>query len=306
MSTWISLTGKVVVVTGAGRGLGRAYARALAERGAQVVVNDLGTDLRGTGSDPGPAAEIVAEILAAGGSAVADGNDIATPSGARAVIERARAEFGRVDVLVNNAGVHLDRPFTATTVDQFESLWRVHVAGSIHMTQAVWPLMVEQGGGRVVMTESAAGLFGVPGQSAYSAAKGAVHGLMRALAGEGAAHGIVVNSIAPGGYSRMVEAGVEDASMREQMQMTMPPELVAPVIVWMASDLCVESGQVFSAWGGRVSRVVLGGGEGLLDRQITPESVAAGRDAIMAADRIHEPAHAFDEVAHWAPKLFGG
>jgi NAD(P)-dependent dehydrogenase (short-subunit alcohol dehydrogenase family) len=304
MTERISLTGKVAVVTGAGRGLGRAHALSLAARGALVVVNDLGTDMSGAGRDIGPARQVVDEIVAAGGTAIADDSDVSTPAGARALARCAIDAFGRVDVLVNNAGIHLDRPFAETSYEDFERLWRVNVGGHVNATHAVWGTMAGQGCGRIVVTESAAGLFGLPGQTAYAATKGAVHGLMRSLALEGAAHGILVNSIAPGAYTRMVEHGVPDEALRTHMQAAMPPELTSPVVAWLASDACTCTGEVFSVWGGRVARIAIGGNLGYVDRELEVERIAANADAVTGPGAEYEPLHAFDEVQHWAAEVF--
>ncbi|HEY1968076.1 MAG TPA: SDR family NAD(P)-dependent oxidoreductase [Pseudonocardia sp.] len=304
MTDQISLDGRIAIVTGAGRGLGRAHALLLAERGAAVLVNDLGTDLDGTSDDDTPAREVVEEIHTRGGRAAADRSDVSTPDGARAMIERALEEFGRVDILVNNAGVHLDRPFPSTSFADFERLWRVNVGGHINTTHAVWPLMVERGYGRIVCTESAAGMYGLPGQTAYAATKGAVHGLMRSLALEGAPRGVLVNAIAPGAYTRMMEAGVPDPAMREQMRATMPAELVSPVVAWLASERCTSAGEVFTVWGGRVARVALGAHLGHVNPALTPEDLVEHADAVNAPGLSHEPLHAFDEVQHWSAAVF--
>jgi NAD(P)-dependent dehydrogenase (short-subunit alcohol dehydrogenase family) len=302
MSASITLRGRVAVVTGAGRGIGRAHAEAVAARGAAVVVNDLGTDTAGHGTDSTLAEEVAEGIRAAGGTAVADGNDIASREGAHKVVEKARSEFGRVDIVVNNAGVVADHDFTDLTLDVLEHFWRVHLGGHFNVTQAAWPIMVEQGHGRVIMTESGAGLFGMARQAAYCSAKGAVHGLMRSLAQEGVPHGILVNSLAPGAFTRMAEDAADPAHL-EHMKAVMPASLVAPVIVWLSSDECAANGQVISTWGGRVARIAIGGGQGLLDRDLKPERIVECLADINSTDNFFEPTHAFDELAHWLPKL---
>jgi NAD(P)-dependent dehydrogenase (short-subunit alcohol dehydrogenase family) len=304
MTERVSLAGRVAIVTGAGRGLGRAHALLLAERGAAVLVNDLGTAADGSGTDEGPAAQVAEEIAVRGGTAAADAHDVSTPDGARAMLERTLAEFGRVHILVNNAGIHLDRPFPDTSYGDFERLWKVNVGGHVNATHAVWPHLTGQGYGRIVMTESAAGLYGLPGQSAYAATKGAVHGLMRSLALEGAPHGVLVNAIAPGAYTRMMEAGVADPAMREQMRVTMPPDLTSPVVAWLASDACACAGETFSAWGGRVARVSLGGNLGYVNRDLAPEHLVANAETVNSRGAAYEPANAFDEVLHWSADVF--
>jgi NAD(P)-dependent dehydrogenase (short-subunit alcohol dehydrogenase family) len=304
MTGQISLDGRVAIVTGAGRGLGRTHALLLADRGAAVLVNDLGTDPDGAGDDAGPAQEVVEQIRARGGTAIANHSDVSTPDGARKLAERALGEYGRIDILVNNAGVHLDQPFPDTSFADFERLFRVNVGGHVNATHAVWPAMLEHGYGRIVCTESAAGLYGLPGQTAYAATKGALHGLMRCLALEGAPHGILVNSIAPGAYTRMMEAGVPDPGMREQMRVTMPAELTSPVVAWLASDACTCAGETISAWGGRVARVAIGGNLGYVDRDLLPEHLTTHAATIAAPGAAHEPANAFDEVLHWSAEVF--
>jgi len=191
-----SFAGRVAVVTGAGRGIGRAYAHLLGARGAQVVVNDLGGSMAGDGVDTGPAAAVVDEITAAGGTAAADTNDVSTVAGGAALIEGAVERFGRVDALVNNAGIIRWAGMPEADADNLERHLAVHVGGSFHTTRAAWLHMVERGYGRIVMTTSA-GVFGLPNNLGYAAAKGAVIGLTRSLAVAGARHGIGVNAIAP-------------------------------------------------------------------------------------------------------------
>ncbi len=191
--------GRVAVVTGAGRGIGRAYARLLAARGAGVVVNDLGSSMAGDGADEQPAARVVAEIVDAGGEAIADGSDVSTVAGAEALIGAAVERFGRIDVLINNAGIMRWAGMPEVDEDNLARHLAVHVGGSFNTTRAAWPHMVDQGYGRIVMTTSA-GLFGLPNNTSYATAKGAVIGLTRSLKIAGAKHGIKVNLIAPGGH----------------------------------------------------------------------------------------------------------
>src|SRR5438046_2527093 len=186
--------GRVAIVTGAGRGIGRAHALLLAERGASVVVNDLGGSMAGEGTDAGPSSTVVAEIVATGGVAVADTNDVATVFGADALVEAAVARFGRIDILINNAGIMRWAAFPEADADDLARHLAVHVGGSFNTTRAAWPRMVEQGYGRVVMTSSS-GMFGLPNNLSYATAKAAVIGLTRSVATGGAAHGLKVNLI---------------------------------------------------------------------------------------------------------------
>ena len=203
MTERISLEGKVAVVTGAGRGLGRAYVELLAERGARVVVNDLGTDVSGFGKDSTIAEEVADLIRSRGGEAIANDSDVSTPQGGRDLVAMTIEHFGRIDLLVNNAGICGSQPFEDATLDDFAQYWRVHLGGPVNTVKAAWPHMVAQRHGKIILTTSVVGLFGMPGQAAYAAAKSAVVGLMRILAIEGSEHGILVNTISPVGYTRM-------------------------------------------------------------------------------------------------------
>ena len=230
---------RVAVVTGAGRGIGRAYAHLLAARGAQVVVNDLGSSMEGDGADAGPASEVVAEIAAAGGTALADTNDVSTPAGAHALVDWAVAEYGRIDALINNAGIMRWAGMPDVDAAQLGQHLAVHVRGSFNTTRAAWPHMVEQGYGRIVMTTSA-GVFGLPTNTAYATAKGGVIGLARSLATAGTEHGIKVNLIAPAAYTRMASGpGADD----------MQPELVAPMAAFLAHEDCPVNGEMYLAGG---------------------------------------------------------
>ena len=242
--------GRVAVVTGAGRGIGRAYARLLAARGASVVVNDLGASTGGSGSDSGPSASVADEIVAAGGTAVADTNDVATVEGASALVDTAVERFGRIDALVNNAGIIRWAGMPEVDADNLEKHLAVHVGGSFNTARAAWPHMVTQGYGRIVNTTSA-GLFGLPNNTSYAAAKGAVVGLTRSLTTAGAAHDIRVNCIAPGAMTRMAGPGAEDAGPE------MSPDLVAPMVALLAHEECPVSGEIYAAGFGRFARIFI-------------------------------------------------
>jgi NAD(P)-dependent dehydrogenase (short-subunit alcohol dehydrogenase family) len=242
--------GRVAVVTGAGRGIGRAYARLLAARGASVVVNDLGASTGGSGSDSGPSASVADEIVAAGGTAVADTNDVATVEGASALVDTAVERFGRIDALVNNAGIIRWAGMPEVDADNLEKHLAVHVGGSFNTARAAWPHMVTQGYGRIVNTTSA-GLFGLPNNTSYAAAKGAVVGLTRSLTTAGAAHDIRVNCIAPGAMTRMAGPGAENAGPE------MSPDLVAPMVALLAHEECPVSGEIYAAGFGRFARIFI-------------------------------------------------
>jgi NAD(P)-dependent dehydrogenase (short-subunit alcohol dehydrogenase family) len=249
-----SFEGRVAVVTGAGRGIGRAHALLLAERGARVVVNDLGGSMEGVGTDAEPASTVASEIVAAGGAAVADDHDVATPAGAQALVEGAVEQFGRLDILINNAGIIRWAGLPEADADNLARHLAVHVAGSFNTTRAAWPHMVEQGYGRIVMTTSA-GVFGLPTNLSYATAKGAVIGLTRSLTTAGAAHDILVNLIAPAAVTRMAGQTPDEAADKPAPQMS--PELVAPMAAFLAHEDCPVSGEIYAAGAGRFARIFI-------------------------------------------------
>ncbi|OZV74561.1 short-chain dehydrogenase [Micromonospora echinospora] len=263
----IRLDGRVAIVTGAGRGLGREHALLLAGRGAQVVVNDVGD---GDASGASPAQQVVDEIRAAGGAAVVDDTEVGTAEGADRIVDRATSTYGRLDILVNNAGILRDRSFAKMSAQEYEAVMQVHVGGTFWMSQAAWPVMTGQGYGRIVNTTSAAGLFGNFGQVNYAAAKAAIIGITRTLAIEGARSGIRVNAIEPGARTRMTENLLGDLAD------SLDPALVAPLVLWLGAQECEATGEVYNVGGGRVARVVVAQTRGLFARDLTGEQV---RDA---------------------------
>jgi NAD(P)-dependent dehydrogenase (short-subunit alcohol dehydrogenase family) len=275
--------GRVAIVTGAGRGIGRAHALLLADRGARVVVNDLGGSMEGVGADAGPASAVVAEIVAAGGTAIADTSDVATVAGAEAIVDAAVAQFGRLDILINNAGIVRWAGFPKADADNLASHLAVHVAGSFNSTRAAWPHMVEQGYGRIVMTGST-GMFGLPTNLSYATAKAAVIGLTRSLTTAGARHGIKVNVIAPAAFTRM--AG-EHADEPPQMS----PELVAPMVAFLAHEACPVSGEIYAAGAGRFARIFIAS---------TPGYVHAGPEPTIE-DVAQNWATINDETGYYVP-----
>jgi NAD(P)-dependent dehydrogenase (short-subunit alcohol dehydrogenase family) len=298
----VSMDGRVAIVTGAGRALGRAYALLLAARGASVVVNDLGTDPEGGGHDASLAEAVVEEIRAAGGKAVADSSNVATEAGGKAVVERAITAFGRIDAVVANAGIHMAAPFEDTSLADFGHQIDNAVSGTVAVLHAAWPHFKAQGYGRVVTTGSGGGIFGLAGVSAYGAAKGAVQGLTRVLAIEGKPHGVLVNMIAPGAFSRMAGPSLSPADL-ERARNLQPPELVAPVVLWLASERCHVTGEAFSSWAGRVSRLVVGGGRGLIDRNLTAETIDEQYATIASRDGLYEPVDILDELNKWMVEI---
>jgi NAD(P)-dependent dehydrogenase (short-subunit alcohol dehydrogenase family) len=236
----LGFDGRVAIVTGAGNGLGRAHARLLAARGAQVVVNDLGGAVDGAGASSGPAAAVAREIEDAGGVALANTDTVATPDGGRALVDAAVEAFGGVDIVVNNAGILRDRAFHNLTPDELDPVLDVHLRGSFFVTVPAWRVMRERGYGRVVFTSSASGILGNFGQANYGAAKMGVVGMTRVLAVEGARHGIRVNAIAPMARTRMTDGLLGDMHDR------LDPELVSPVAAWLAHERCSVTGDVFT------------------------------------------------------------
>jgi NAD(P)-dependent dehydrogenase (short-subunit alcohol dehydrogenase family) len=263
---------RVAVITGAGGGLGRAHALLLASRGAAVVVNDLGGSVDGAGGSDAAAARVVREIEATGGRAVASFDDIATAAGAQRLADAALAAFGRIDILINNAGILRDKTLAKMDPADFEAVVRVHLLGSAWCSQAVWPAMQRQQYGRIVMTTSAAGLYGNFGQGNYGAAKLGVVGLMNTLKLEGAKHGIRVNTVAPVALTRMTE-GLPFARMLQEAT----PERVAAGVAWLVHESYEESGIVLAAGAGYFSavRIVENLGVHATADEATPEFVAA-------------------------------
>jgi NAD(P)-dependent dehydrogenase (short-subunit alcohol dehydrogenase family) len=272
--------GRVAVITGAGRGLGRAYAQLLAARGARVVVNDLGSAVDGTGSDPTPAAEVVAAINDAGGAAIADASDVSTENGAGALIERAIEHFGRVDIVVANAGIMQWGGVPEVDGEALERHLRVHLFGSFFVVRAAWPHLVDRGYGRLVLTTST-GILGLRDNTAYAAAKGAIVGLARNLAVAGAEDGVLANCIAPAASTRMGRGGLE-----------LPEEQVAPMVAYLVHEDCPATGEIYVAGAGRFARLFLASTEGHVhhgDEPPTIEEVKARWEAIN------------DESSYWVP-----
>jgi NAD(P)-dependent dehydrogenase (short-subunit alcohol dehydrogenase family) len=227
----LDFTGRVAIVTGAGGGLGRCHALALAARGARVLVNDLGGTGMGIGGLPAAAQAVVDEITAAGGHALANGASVTDPVAVAAMVAQAMDAWGRVDILVNNAGILRDKSFAKMSLDDFRAVVDVHLMGAFHCTQAVWPIMTAQKRGRIVMTTSSSGLYGNFGQANYGAAKMALVGLMQTLSIEGARHDIRVNCLAPTAATRMTEGLMPPAVLA-----ALQPEAVVPALLFLASD----------------------------------------------------------------------
>ena len=283
---------QVVVITGAGGGLGRAYAHLLAARGARVVVNDAGPAVDGAGVDREPADAVVAEIRESGGEAVANYDSVASEQGGAAVVAAAIEHYGRLDGLIHNAGILRDRSFVKMRAEDVDPVLDVHLKAAFFVGRPAYEQMKAQQYGRIVLTTSASGLFGTFGQSNYGAAKAGLFGLMRVLNTESAGKDIRVNCIAPSARTRMTEELLGPLS--EQLD----PKHVAPLVAYLCSRQCDFGGEVFSAGGGRYARIFVGltsgwysGGE-----LASVENVAARMDRIMATERYTIPASGMDEL----------
>lgn len=263
----LTYDGKVAVITGAGGGLGRQHALLLASRGALVVVNDLGGSVDGTGENASAAQKVVDEIVAAGGEAVANHDSVSTPEGGEGIIQTAIDAYGRVDIVINNAGILRDKTFHNMTPDLVDSVIEVHLKGAFNVTRPAWIRMREQGYGRIVSTSSAAGIFGNFGQANYGAAKMGLVGFSRVLAAEGAKYNIKANVIAPLALTRMTE------NLMGALGEKLDPSLVTPIVAWLAHEDCDVTGEIYSVGGGRVARVFIGETVGYVNPKLTLEDV---------------------------------
>ncbi len=266
--------GRVAVVTGAGRGLGCAYAQLLASRGAKVVVNDSGGSLAGAGVDTGPAEQVVAEITAAGGEAVACTASVATREGGQAIVQTALDHFGGIDILIHNAGNVRRGSLKEMSYEDFDAVLDVHLRGAFNVVRQAFPVMCAAGYGRIVLTSSIGGLYGNHTVANYAAAKAGVIGLSNVAALEGAADGVMCNVIVPAAVTRMA-AGIDTSAYPP-----MGPELVAPVVGWLVHESCSVSGEAFIALAGRVARVVMAESPGVYRPAWTIEDVGEHLDAI--------------------------
>ncbi|WP_059018976.1 SDR family NAD(P)-dependent oxidoreductase [Mycobacterium sp. M26] len=269
--------GRVAVITGAGRGLGRQYALLLAARGAAVVVNDSGAGLAGDGADTAPAHQVVEEIRAAGATAIASTESVATAAGGAAVVAAALEHYGRVDILIHNAGIVRRAPLSEMTETDFDTVLDVHLRGAFHVLRPAFATMCEAGYGRVVLTSSIGGLYGNHGVASYAAAKAGIIGLSHVAALEGAPHNVTSNVIVPGALTRMAE-GIDTSAYPP-----MGPELVAPVVGWLAHETCSITGELLAAIAGRVARVVVAETPGVYQPAWTIEGVAQRIDEICDA-----------------------
>jgi NAD(P)-dependent dehydrogenase (short-subunit alcohol dehydrogenase family) len=284
--------GRVAIITGAGGGLGRSHALELARRGAQVLVNDLGGALDGSGSSMSAADRVVAEITASGGIAVPNHDSVATPAGGQAIVKAALDAFGRVDVLINNAGILRDKAFHKMDRAMIDLVIDVHLKGALNVTQPAFSLMREQRYGRIINTSSASGLFGNFGQANYGAAKAGLAGLTRVLAIEGADHGIKVNAIAPIASTRMTQDVLGDLAPK------VSPESVSPLVAYLSHEECAANGHIYSVAGGRIARIFVAETHGVVLSENTAEGVRDNLHLIdeLDAERYHHPLSLDDET----------
>jgi NAD(P)-dependent dehydrogenase (short-subunit alcohol dehydrogenase family) len=306
----ISFEGQTVVVTGAGRGLGRLYAMEMARRGAQVVVNDVGGSMRGEGDDPTVADATVAEIRRAGGEAVASYDSVATPEGGAAIVQTAFDAYGRVDAVVSNAGIYEMAKLGELPPERWRAMLQVHLDGGFYLAQPAFRVMKEQGYGRFVFIASQMGAFGQELNVAYGAAKAGVIGLANVVALEGARHGILANSVLPIGYSRMVTESIGDrkvSDLERGLFDRIEPERVVPLVAYFASRACDVSHHNVSAAAGRYARAFMGLTHGWLADPDQPpptaEDIADHYAEIAATDDFTVPMSSFEEIVGVCERL---
>jgi len=304
----IQFDDRVAIVTGAGGGLGRSYAEELARRGAKVVVNDLGGGTDGTGASTSMADETVAAIREAGGTAVANHDTVATPEGGAQITQAALAAFGRVDIVINNAGILRDKSFAKLEVADLEAILDVHLRGAFFVTQPAYRVMKERGYGRILFTTSSSGIFGNFGQTNYAAAKTGLLGLSNVIAIEGEKSGIQSNVIAPAAQTRLVATVSDAGEQSEAERHRMDPRQVTALACYLVSEACALSHEVFAVGYGRVARVFLGlapswfhEGEGFASL----EDVRDNLDTIMKTEGFIIPKSVVDEVMPVYERLQG-
>ena len=271
----VSFENRVVIVTGAGNGLGKAYALELGKRGAKVVVNDLGGAVDGSGSGNSPADDVVNEIIENGGEAVANYDSVATKDGGESIVQTAVDSFGTVDAVINNAGILRDKSFANMTEEEFSLIIEVHLKGTYFITQPAFKIMKENNYGRIVNVASPSGIFGNFGQTNYGAAKMGIVGLTNVLAIEGAKYNIKVNVIAPTAYTRMTEA-----LLPEDVGKLFSAELVTPMVTYLASEACEPTHEIFGVAAGRFARIGIITHEGYVNTEATAEDIAGNIEEI--------------------------
>jgi len=270
----LNFDGRVAVITGGGRGIGRAYAELLGSRGAKVVVNDPGVRLDGSGADEGPAAEVVDAIRAAGGSAIANLDSVATPAGGESIVRTAVDAFGRIDILIHNAGVVLRSPLGEMSHEDMERSLDVHLRGGFHVVRAAFPLMCAAGYGRIVLTASCSGIYGNHLSANYAMGKMGLIGLSNVAALEGHGKGVSCNVIIPAAVTRMAEG------LDTSLYPPMGSDLVAPAVAWLAHERCTVTGEMFVATAGRIARAYMAETPGVYRGEWTVEDVDREMEAI--------------------------
>ncbi len=279
MSEPITFDGRVAVITGAGGGLGRGYARELARRGARVVVNDLGGEVDGSGASKAAADVVVDEIVAAGGEAVANYDSVSSREGGEAIIQTALNTFGTVDIVINNAGILRDKSFANMTLDEIDAVLDVHLKGGFYVAHPAFKVMKEKNYGRFVHTSSASGLFGNFGQANYGAAKAGLMGLSNVLAIEGEKYGIKSNVVAPTARTRMTK------DILGPFAEMFDPDQVTPMVVYLCSETNELTHQIFSVGGGRYARIFIGTNNGWFAGQgVVPEAEAIAENLASIRD----------------------
>jgi NAD(P)-dependent dehydrogenase (short-subunit alcohol dehydrogenase family) len=284
---------RVAVITGAGRGMGREHALLLAARGAKVVVNDIGGSIEGEGVDLGPAQSVVDEIKAAGGEAVACTDTVATPQGGKAMIDLAMDTWGRIDIVIHNAGNVRWGLLSEITQEDFDAVVDVHLKGAFHVVRPAFPLMQKAGYGRVVLTSSIGGVYGIPGVVNYGVAKAGTLGLSNIVAIEGAPNNVKCNAILPGAMTRMA-AGMDTSFYTEE---TMHAGMVSPLVGYLSHETCAISGEILVSMAGRVARAYVAETAGVFRRDWSIEEIAKELDAIERKDPpvIFPPITGFEE-----------
>lgn len=265
--------GQVAVVTGAGGGMGREHAKLLASLGASVVVNDLSQG----------AEETVQLIVDAGGIAVVNHDDVSTEAGGAAIIEAAITNFGRIDIVISNAGIIKNVPFAEMTADHFDKVMKVNAYGAFYVTKAAWPHFINQNYGRVVLVTSSSAFVSQPLISQYAASKGAVLGMGKSIADEGAAYGITVNMLAPGAFTAMA-GSMEDEESRKRMELMMPASLVAPVAAWLAHKDNTLNGEIIEAAAGRAALNFIGSTKGFWSKDLTVNDLFTNQEEVVNKD----------------------
>jgi len=296
----IEFTDQAVIVTGAGRGLGRLYALDLAKRGASVVVNDLGGSMSGEGADTTVADQVVDEITQAGGSAVASHDSVDSPEGGESIVQAAVDHFGRVDAVVSNAGIFNSIAFEEMTPTQWRQMLKVHLDGGFHLSQPAFKVMKKQGYGRFVFISSSGGMLGQHLEAHYGAAKAGLVGLSNVIALEGAEHGILSNTVLPFGFSRMVTETVDAKTLEDTgLKDLIGPEKVVPMVTYLVSRACECTHQNYSALAGRYARVFIGLGDGWLadtDVTATADEIADHFSQVAQTDSHTIPENIYEEL----------